>query len=42
MNSEITMKWYKSYYENDIAFLTSKDLESYVHDAKEKNIEWSK
>jgi CDP-glucose 4,6-dehydratase len=38
---EKTVKWYKSYYENDKVFLTAQDLESYVADAKEKNIEWS-
>ena len=39
---EKTVKWYKSYYENDKVFLTHENLESYAHDAKEKNIEWSK
>ena len=39
MNS---LKWYKSYYENDKVFLTQEDLESYIADAKEKNIKWSK
>uniref|UniRef100_UPI0040485B85 CDP-glucose 4,6-dehydratase n=1 Tax=Aliarcobacter sp. TaxID=2321116 RepID=UPI0040485B85 len=39
---EKTVKWYKSYYENDKVFLTQEDLESYIADAKEKNIEWSK
>lgn len=39
---EKTVKWYKSYYENDKVFLTHEDLESYIADAKEKNIEWSK
>lgn len=38
---EKTVKWYKSYYENNKAFLTSEDLENYVHDAKAKNIEWA-
>ena len=28
---EKTVKWYKSYYENDKVFLTSEDLDSYVH-----------
>ncbi len=39
---EKTVKWYKSYYENDKVFLTHEDLASYLADAKEKNIEWSK
>ena len=39
---EKTVKWYKSYYENDKVLLTQEDLQSYVKDAKEKNIEWSK
>jgi len=38
---EKTVKWYKSYYENDKTFLTQKDLISYVNDAKAKNIEWA-
>lgn len=38
---EKTVKWYKSYYENDKAFLTQEDLESYIAYAKEKNIEWA-
>ncbi|MBA3026789.1 MAG: CDP-glucose 4,6-dehydratase [Sulfurimonas sp.] len=38
---EKTVKWYKSYYESDKVFLTLEDLESYVHDAKAKNIEWA-
>lgn len=38
---EKTVKWYKSYYENDQMVLTHEDLESYVADAKEKNIEWA-
>jgi len=37
-----TVKWYKAYYEEDKNILTSCDLESYVHDAKAKNIEWTK
>ena len=37
---EKTVLWYKSYYENDKVFLTMQDLESYVADAKTKNIEW--
>ncbi|QHG92178.1 CDP-glucose 4,6-dehydratase [Sulfurimonas sp. CVO] len=38
---EKTVKWYKAYYENDKALLTNDDLESYVVDAKAKNIEWA-
>ncbi|DAB34831.1 MAG TPA: CDP-glucose 4,6-dehydratase [Sulfurospirillum sp. UBA12182] len=38
---EKTVKWYKSYYENDKVVLTQEDLESYVVDAKAKNIEWA-
>ena len=38
---EKTVKWYKSYYQNDKIILTYDDLESYVSDAKAKNIEWS-
>ena len=38
---EKTVKWYKSYYENDKVFLTQEDLESYVHEAKAKSIEWA-
>jgi len=36
-----TVKWYKAYYDKGI-ILTKEDLESYVANAKEKNIEWSK
>jgi CDP-glucose 4,6-dehydratase len=32
---EKTVKWYKSYYENEI-ILTAQDLEDYIKDAKEK------
>lgn len=35
---EKTVKWYKSYYENDKVFLTQEDLESYIADAKEKKL----
>ncbi len=38
---EKTVKWYKAYYDKGI-ILTKEDLESYVANAKEKNIEWSK
>ena len=38
---EKTVKWYKTYYENDRKILTQNDLESYVADAKRKNIEWA-
>jgi len=37
---EKTVKWYKAYYDKGI-ILTKEDLESYVHDAKFKNIEWA-
>lgn len=39
---EKTVKWYKSYYENDKTVLTKNDLEAYITDAKKKNIEWAK
>ncbi|MDX4035716.1 CDP-glucose 4,6-dehydratase [Aliarcobacter skirrowii] len=39
---EKTVKWYKAYYENNKEILTQNDLESYIADAKAKNIEWSK
>lgn len=42
MSFKKTVKCYKAYYENDKIFLTKHDLESYVADAKAKNIEWSK
>ena len=32
--------WYKSYYENG-KILTQEDLDSYIADAKAKNIEWA-
>ena len=38
---EKTVKWYKSYYEEDRNTLTRKDLISYVTDAKAKKIEWA-
>ncbi|MDD2509023.1 MAG: CDP-glucose 4,6-dehydratase [Aliarcobacter skirrowii] len=38
---EKTVKWYKAYYENNKEVLTQNDLESYIADAKEKNIEWA-
>lgn len=38
---EKSVKWHKFYYENDKVFLTMQDLESYVADAKTKNIEWT-
>jgi CDP-glucose 4,6-dehydratase len=37
---EKTVKWYKAYYEQN-QILTSQDLEDYVSDAKEKNIDWA-
>lgn len=39
---EKTVKWYKSFYENNAKTLTKEDLNSYVNDAKIKNIEWTK
>jgi CDP-glucose 4,6-dehydratase len=38
---EKTVKWYKSYYENNETILTLDDLESYIQDAKAKEIEWA-
>ena len=38
---EKTVKWYKSYYEENKKVLTQNDLESYITDAKVKNIEWT-
>ena len=38
---EKTVKWYKAYYENNKEILTQNDLESYIADAKRKNIEWA-
>lgn len=38
---EKTVKWYKAYYENNKEILTQSDLESYIADAKAKNIEWA-
>ncbi|QOG11504.1 CDP-glucose 4,6-dehydratase [Arcobacter sp. FWKO B] len=38
---EKTVKWYKAYYEEDKKVLTHSDLESYIADAKAKNIEWA-
>ena len=35
-----TVNWYKSYYEEN-NILTFDDLESYIFDAKRKNIEWT-
>ena len=39
---EKTVKWYKTFYEENSTTLTKEDLESYVNDAKSKNIEWTK
>ena len=39
---EKTVKWYKSYYEEDKNILTKDDLDSYVFDAKTKCLEWTK
>ena len=38
---EKTVKWYKAYYQ-EVDILTNNDLISYVQDAKNKGIEWSK
>jgi len=38
---EKTVKWYKSYYEKNESILTKDDLNSYVNDAKNKNLEWT-
>jgi len=38
---EKTVKWYKSYYEENGKNLTLEDLVSYVNDAKSKKLEWS-
>lgn len=38
---EKSVKWYKAYYENN-QILTLNDLESYIADARAKNIEWSR
>lgn len=38
---EKSVKWYKAYYENN-QILTSDDLQSYIADARAKNIEWSR
>jgi len=39
---EKTVKWYKSYCEDDKSILTKDNLDSYIRDAKDKNIEWVK
>ena len=38
---EKTVKWYKEYYEEDKKVLTQIDLESYIANAKIKNLEWA-
>lgn len=38
---EKTVKWYKSYYEENAKILTEEDLTSYITDAKTKKLEWS-
>lgn len=38
---EKTVNWYKSFYEEEAKILTKEDLDSYVRDAKSKNIEWA-
>lgn len=37
---EKTVKWYKSYYEEN-KVLTKEDFENYINDAKSKNLEWT-
>jgi len=38
---EKTVNWYKAFYENG-EILTKDDLDSYINDAKDKNITWAK
>lgn len=38
---EKTVKWYKTYYENDKSIVTLEDLVSYVSEAKKKGLEWA-
>lgn len=38
---EKTVKWYKSFYEENAKILTQKDLEDYISDAKKRGIEWA-
>ena len=38
---EKTVKWYKSYYEENKNILTKEDLINYIADAKAKKIEWT-
>ncbi len=38
---EKTVKWYKSYYEEDKNILTKEDLVNYIADAKAKKVEWT-
>ena len=39
---EKTVKWYKSYYEDNQNIITSEDLSNYIKHAKNKNLEWTK
>lgn len=39
---EKTVTWYKSYYESDKKTLTKDNLDDYVSDAKNKQLEWTK
>lgn len=39
---EKTVKWYKAYYENNKEILTQNDLESYIFDATNKGLIWTK
>ncbi len=38
---EMTVRWYKEFYEKDKKILTSDDLRHYVADAKKQNIKWA-
>ena len=38
---EKTVKWYKSYYEDELKVLTENDLETYIDDAKKREIKWA-
>ncbi len=39
---EKTVTWYKSYYENNKLVLTDDDIGTYINDAKEKGLDWTK
>ena len=36
-----TVRWYKAFYEEEKTVLTKEDLECYVNDARNKNLEWA-